>query len=145
METTMSREGVDEFYDNFLFFGKKKGKKEKRPRREKKQLTPEEQAAKQERRQKFWSNLGESFKEGGTVSNIFGMFNRGGGGAPAPEDYEVGVGEQGGGAAPEEKKGIPTGVIIVGGVAVLAVGYFLYTQSQKNKQAAGQYNPAPAQ
>lgn len=130
-ETILSREAGTGHYDNFLFFGKKDGKK--KPKREKKQLTPEEQEAKRARRQQFWSNLGESFKEGGTVSNIVGLFG-GGRGAPAPEDYEMSVGDQAGNQPPAEKKGLPTGVLVVGGVVVLAVAYFGYQQFQKNQQ-----------
>lgn len=123
-EGLIARHGREDAYDNFLFFGKNKNKK-----------TPEEKAAKKEKRQQFWSKVGDQFKEGGAVSNILSMIGVGGGGASGqqtgqPSDYEFNVGAE----VTPEKKGIPTAVWIVGGVLVLGAAFYGYTQYQKNKQ-----------
>ena len=127
-ETLLARETGADYYDNFLFFGKKDGKKTKKP---KKELTPEEQEAKKAKRKQFWSNIGQEFKEGGTVSNILGMFGAGGGGATEPSDYEIGMSEQN---QPQKQNKIPTGALIVGGIVILGVAVYGYSQYQKNQQ-----------
>lgn len=128
-ETLLAREAGADHYDNFLFFGKKDGKKKKKP---KKQLTPEEQEARRAKRKQFWSNIGQQFNEGGTVSNILGLFGAGGGGAATePSDYEMGMSEQ---DNPQQSKAIPTGALIIGGIVILGVAVYGYSQYQKNQQ-----------
>ena len=130
-ETILARQAGTGHYDNFLFFGKKKDK----PKKEKKELTPEEKEAKKAKRQQFWSNIGQEFQEGGTVSNILGMFGVGGGGeTTAPSDYEFSMSEQNQQPQPDQKKGIPTGALIIGGIVILGVAVYGYTQYQKNQQ-----------
>ena len=107
-------------YDYF-FWGKKSNKKTKE-RKTKTPLTEEERAARSERRQQFWSNLGGSLKEGGAVSNLLGLL--GGQQQEVPADYTFGLDE------PEEKEGTPTVVWVIGGIAVLGIGYFLYSSRQ---------------
>jgi len=127
-ETILARQTGADHYDNFLFFGKNKEKKKK----EKKELTPEEQEARKAKRQQFWSNVGQQFQEGGTVSNILGLFGAGGGTAQ-PSDYEFGMGEQNQPSTQDTKK-IPTGAIIIGGIVILGIAVYGYTQYQKNQQ-----------
>jgi len=130
-ETILARQAGTSHYDNFLFFGKKKDKKKKT----KKELTPEELEARKAKRQQFWSNIGQEFQEGGTVSNILGLFGVGGGGETAePSDYEFGMAGGGQQPQPDQKKGIPTGALIIGGIVILGVAAYGYTQYQKNQQ-----------
>ena len=129
-ETILARQSGADHYDNFLFFGKNKDKKKKK---EKKELTPEEQEAKKAKRQQFWSDVGQQFQEGGTVSNILGLFGAGGGGTAEPSDYEFGMAEQNQ-PSPQDAKKIPTGAIIIGGIVILGFAVYGYTQYQKNQQ-----------
>lgn len=122
---------ADTHYDNF--FWNKKGKK-------KTKKTEEEKAAAKEKRKAFWGNLGKGVKDAGGVQGILGTasnvisFFKGESQASGEYDYEMNMGH------PEDnpqntvqKQGISTGVWIVGGIVVLAVGGYLYSQSQKNK------------
>ncbi len=101
-------------YDNFLFFGKKK----------KKPITPEQKQVKKEKRQQFWRNVASEFKEGSTSKNLAELFA--GGGAAPPSDYQVNVGasEETDQTSPETpKKGIPTGVYVVGGIVIVGLTF----------------------
>ncbi len=123
----------DSHYDNF--FWKKKGNK--KPKK-----TEEQKAASKEKRKAFWGKVGQGYKDAGgaegilgTVGNVF-SFLKGGSQATGEYDYEMSVGRPGENPQnAQQKQGIPTGVWIVGGIVVLAVGGYLYTQSQKNKAA----------
>lgn len=141
-EALLAQQGyIDNQYDNFLFFGKKnknadagadnqtKAKKAKKP---KKELSEEEKAARKEKRQETWKNISDQFKEGGTVSNILNLFGVGNNAnsSSMPSDYEFGVAGQDSG---NDKQGIPTAVWVVGGVVVLGLALFTYSQIQKKK------------
>ena len=108
-------------YDNFLFFGKKK----------KKPITPEQKQAKKEKRQQFWRDVAGEFKEGSTSKNLAELFA--GGAAAPPSDYQVNVGEAGKEPPPKTpKKGIPTGVYVIGGVLVLGLTLYGVSRYRNN-------------
>ena len=112
-------------YDNFLF-GKKK----------KKQLSPQEKQAKKEKRRRFWRDVAGEFKEGSTSKNIAELFA--GGAAAPPHDYQVDVGTDEKKPPPEpSKKGVPTIVIVIGGVVILSVAvYGISTYRSRQLKAA---------
>lgn len=148
-ENIISRGIGVEGYDSFSFFGKKKRAakrrrtkrrtkagtraRTKKGQREKRKLSPEEQEARRARRQQFWSNLGASLKEGGTVNNMLGML-KGNSGQAAPEDYQINPGNPDDGK-PSEKKGIPVPVLIIGGLALPVIAYLLYQNYQSNQES----------
>ena len=122
----------DSHYDSF--FWKKKG--EKKPKK-----TEEQKAASKEKRKQFWGKVGQGVQDAGgaegilgTVTNVF-SFLKGGSADTGQYDYEMNMGHSEDGQQNQQKKGVPTAVWIVGGIAVLAIGGYLYTQNQK-KQAA---------
>lgn len=110
-------------YDNFLFFGKKK-------RKSKKDLTPEEKEARKQKRRKFWSAVGEQFQSGGAVSSIADMFAKAEPEA-VPSDYDINIGSEKEEPPPEDKKGIPTAVWVIGGIVIVSISIYGYTRYQK--------------
>ena len=117
--------GENPYYDHFLFKGKKKKKK--------KELTPEERAARREKRKKFWSSIGQEFREGGTIRNILGLFGADGDETEAPSDYQISTGAS---FTEPPKKKLPSGVMIVGGLVVLGIAAWGISQYQKNQRSS---------
>lgn len=124
----------DSHYDHFFWNKKKKG--EKKPKK-----TAEQKVASKEKRKAFWGKVGQGVQDAGgaegilgTVTNVF-SFLKGGGQDTEQYDYEMNMGHSQDGQNQQQSKGVPMAVWIVGGIAVLAVGGYLYTQNQK-KQAA---------
>ena len=114
------------------FFKKLFGKKNKRPKK-----TEEEKAASKEKRSAFWGKVGSGYQKAGgaegilgTVSNVMNFFKPG----EQPEDYEVGMGHP---EEEEQKKGIPKEVIIIGGIAVIAVAAWGFSQYKRNQAIKG--------
>ena len=119
-QSILNRAGVGA-YDNFLFFGKKK-----------KKLGAGEKQAKKEKRQKFWRDVASEFKEG-TLSHNVAELLAGGPQAP-PSDYQISVGAPQKEPLPETpKKGIPTGVFVIGGI-IIVFGTVLYGYSRYRKR-----------
>ena len=108
-------------YDHFLFFGKKK----------KKTLSPEQKQAKKEKRQKFWRDVASEFKEGSTSKTIAQLL-AGGSEAPA-SDYQINYGKTDQTPPEPPKKGIPTVVIVIGGVALFAAALYGYSKYRSRK------------
>jgi len=125
-------QGTDE--DQYDYFFKKLfGKKNNRPKK-----TEEEKAARKEKRSAFWGKVGGGYQEAGgaegilgTVGNVMNFFKP----SEQPEDYQVGMGHPGEEA--EQKKGIPKEVIIIGGIAVIAVAAWGFSQYKKNQAIKG--------
>ncbi len=120
-ETILARKVKTDYYDNFLFFGKKK----------KKQLTPEQQQERKEKRKQFWASLGGEFKETGTVGSLLTAF--GPQATELPSDFEVGVVEDDQKEEEKEKKGIPLGIKIIGGIAIFSIVVYGVSKYNKNK------------
>ena len=127
-------------YDSFLSFKKKKKRSKKR--KQKKPLSEEEIAAKREKRQQIWSGLGDSFKQGGVVNSIFGLFSQNREEYPEQnpqKDYSIHIDRQadktreGGKEKEDGEKKLPKGLMILGGLLLVAGGYYLYTQNQQSK------------
>lgn len=119
-ETLLARNtGSSLHHDNFLFFGKKK------------KLTPEEKEAKKKRRRQFWKDLDQTLQADGmdkSVNNLVGAFKSPPANDSTEADYEVGLQGQDKG---KDKKGIPTGMYVVG--AAVVVGIVVYAISHVNK------------
>ena len=111
-------------YDYFLkkLFGKK---------------TEEEKAANKKKRKAFWESIGKGYQELGGVEGIIGtaqgvkdLIKSG----EEPDDYEVNMGHSKEEEETDEKeKGISKEVLIIGGIAVFAVGIWGYSQYRKNQ------------
>ena len=127
-------QGTDE--DQYDYFFKKLFGKKNKPKK-----TDEEKAARKEKRSAFWGKVGGGYQKAGgaegilgTVGNVLSFFKPSG----QAEDFEVGMGhpDDGQGNAPE-KKGIPKEVMIIGGIAVIAVAAWGFSQYKKNQAIKG--------
>jgi len=117
--------GDDYEYD--YFFKKLFGKK-----------TAEEKEARKKKRKAFWASIGQGYQELGGAAGIIGTAQ----GVkdlvqPGEEDsdFEVGVGhsKEEEPETTEKDKGIPKEVLIIGGIAVFAVGIWGYSHYRKNQ------------
>jgi len=121
------REEQDYEYD--YFFKKLFGKK-----------TAAEKEARKKKRRAFWASIGQGYQDIGGAAGIVGTvgtvkdFIKP---SDEPSDFEVGMGhskeEEEAKKAAKEDKGIPTEVIIIGGIAVLAIGAWGYSRYRKNQ------------
>ena len=68
----------------------------------------------------------------GTATNVF-SFLKGKNTDTTEYDYQMNMGHP---QKDSPQKGIPIGVWVIGAITVVAVGGYLYTQSQKNKANA---------
>lgn len=125
-ETLLARGTGDNLHhDNFLFFGKKRKRKR----------TPEEKEARRTRRKKFWADLEQTLQAEGmdkSVNNLVGAFKAPAPGKEAASDYEVGL--QGQDEDGKEKKGLSTGMYVVGGAVVVGIVVYAITAINKSKQ-----------
>jgi len=131
LEYINGQEMDEDQYD--YFFKKLFGKKNKRPKK-----TADEKAAQKEKRNAFWGKVGGGYQKAGgaegilgTVGNVMNFFKP----SDQPEDFEVGMGHTQG--EPEQKKGIPKEVMIIGGIAVIAVAAWGFSQYKKNQAIKG--------
>ena len=99
--------------------------------------TEEEKAANKKKRKAFWESIGKGYQELGGVEGIIGTV----GGvkelikpSEEPDDYEVNMGHSKEEEETDEKeKGISKEVLIIGGIAVFAVGIWGYSHYRKNQ------------
>ncbi len=133
-ETIYARQLDTDYYDNFLFFGKKKGKKAK------KELSNEERQARKNKRRETANKIGSTALENkdliiGALGNRIG--NRGNNTPISnPEyDYEFNYGR-----TPEqdnEETSFPTGIVVVVGLLGLAaLGVWAFKNNQNKVLAA---------
>jgi len=129
----------DEDYDSFNLFKKRKPK------------TEEEKQAKKEKRQAFFGRVSTGVKEAGgvegivgTASNIIRYFN--GSTDTGEYDYEVNMTRPGSEADSQSNKtsnGIPKGVWIIGGIAVLVLGGWALSNAIKKNETVTITPPTP--
>lgn len=110
--------------DSFLNFGKK----------EKKTLTDKQREERSQKRANTLQDIGSQFKEGGLVNGLMNMF----GAKPAPvaEDYTIGVNHTPSPTPAPVKKGIPMGILAIGGIALVGIAAFIISQKKKNEVSA---------
>jgi len=121
--------------DNYDYFFKKWNEKRKAKKAAK---PPKDKEAAKTKRKEFWNKAGEKLQDAGgaegigsTIGNVINFFKPG----EEPEDYEINVG---GDPNNQPQKGIPTEIMIIGGVVLagaLVWGYSVYKKNQAVKTA----------
>lgn len=130
MTTMLERElDTGEYYDNFLFFGKKKDKG-KGP----------DDAEKKAKRKAFMQKVGQTFNQmggaqgiGQTIDSVRGLFGKPKTDDESPSDYEIKVGDKPKPDPSPEKK-VPVAVWIVAALAVGGLSLWLITRSKASPQ-----------
>ena len=144
-ESILSRHLQDDDYDTF--FGNKKKRKARRAKRKAKRVarrtvrrSAPKRIERKVKRTKLFKDIGQIYKEAGgatAIGQVIDSFTKPkpldgyGTNTELPSDFSVDLGAP---EVPEEKKGVPTIVYVLGGVVVVGVIGLAVMSSYKNKQ-----------